>query len=291
MRKLIMTMTMLLLTVTVVTAQRSRGQRADDLLNKLELSNEQWSKIKTVRDKNRARMQQLRGQNDDRQHDRSEKKQIRQEANVEIQAILTPEQRQQLKTLRTERKAAFKSVGKKAMKAELKEHSNAKIKPVITAARARFDQVLSAEDRAVIERLRPIFTDKPGRKTMREGVDNPQRNLKSRASDQTDRKATSDAWKKDHASEIAELKALTSRYAAELKSLRKRMLPQRKQWRAEKREIAARYLPERSFAPDSERRKARKHGAKRTEDHPDSGSKQRKADGWPRRAAFLLIES
>lgn len=295
MRKVMMTMMVLLMAVTVATAQRGQGHKADNYLSELDLSTEQQAQVKAIREESSSQMRQLREKNQDQRPDRAAMKKMREDAGAKIQAVLTPEQRKKLETLKAERKAAWKAVDKEAMKADLKAHTETKVKPVIAAARARFDQVISAEDQVAIERLRPVFASKPGRKETRTAKDG-KKGQKPGDEERSERKAKMEQWKTDHASEIAKLKALTTKYATDLKSLQTRMVPQQKQWAKEKREIAARYLPEGVSSAEGQRGKARLHKGKSKDGNADNSKTQRKGDkegkenDWPRAAAFLLLK-
>lgn len=234
-------------------------------------------------------MKELHQQNPEQRPDRESMKKMRESAQAKVEAILTPEQRQKLESIKTERKAAWEAVDKKAMKAELKAHTDTKIKPVIAAARARFDQVISAEDQAAIERLRPVFADKPGRKAMRNGKKGEKPGEEEKAAN----KAKVEQWKTDHATEIAELKELTTKYKSDLKSLQERMAPQREQWAKEKREIAAKYLPEGAGSSKGRQAKARHKMGKEKSDKAGRSKAENKGDekeDWPRSSAFLLIK-
>lgn len=288
MRKLMMTMMLLLLAVTVATAQRGQSNRGEKLLAELDLTAEQQAQIEAIKEEGRAQMKELRQQNPEQRPDRASMKKMRESAEAKMQAILTPEQREKLATIKAERKAAWKSVDKEAMKADLKAHTETKIKPVIAAARARFDEVITTEDQAAIERLRPVFASKPVNKRMRGGQVRQQGEKPSEA-DRAARKATVEQWKTDHAAEIAELKALTAKYKAELTSLKETMAPQQEQWEKEKREIAARYLPEGGGSAKGRREKGKpgKAGRRKAE---TNGDKKGKTEDWPRTAAFLLMK-
>ena len=286
-----MTMMVLLLAVTVATAQRGQSQRGEDkLFSELNLTAEQQAQIKAIREEGRAEMKELRQQGSEQRPDRESMKKMRESAKEKVQAILTPEQRKKLDSLKAERKAALEAVDKKALKADLKAHTETKIKPVISAARARLDQVISAEDQAAIERLRPVFANKPGRKATRSGDKGKKPSEEERAAN----KAEAEQWKIDHATEIAELKALTAKYEADLKSMKDAMAPQREQWKKEKREIAARYLPEgaetspgRPEKAKHKRGKAKPGKANQRKTGASSGEKE----DWPRSSAFLLMKS
>lgn len=280
-----MTTMALLLAVSLLTGQRGQGQRGgNDLLSELNLTAEQQAQIKAIKAESRAQTKALHQDNEGERPDRAAYQEARKATATKIEAVLTAEQRQQLETIKAERKAAYKAVDKKALKAELEAHTNDKVKPVISAARAQFNQFISAEDQATLTRLRPVFASLPKRKA---GTNLGQ---KPTEAETTAHKAAVQQWKADHATEIEALKALTTKYDADLKRLQERMAPQRQQWSAEKREIMAKYLPE--GAADGRARKGRAdksrsdsaRGAKK-------GDRSGKGSEWPRSRAFLLMEA
>lgn len=291
-----MTLMVLLLAVTIATAQRGQRQGGGhDLLSELKLTTEQQAQIKAIREEGRAQMQEMRKQNPDQRPDREAMKKMHAAAQAKVEAVLTPAQREQLTAIKAERKAAWKAVDKKGMKAELKAHDETKVKPVISAARAQFDQFLSAEDKATLERLRPVFAARPNGKAGAEKGLGKAKGQKPSAADVAAKKATMEAWKTEHAAEIAELKTLTQKYAADLERLQERLQPQREQWAKEKREIISRYLPE-----NAERAKGKMAGVPRGgkagkangKGRPQGKERQNKKEheNWPRGAAFLLLK-
>jgi Spy/CpxP family protein refolding chaperone len=282
MRKLLMTATALLLTISVITAQRGQGQRGgNDLLSEIQLTTEQREQIKAITAESRAQTKVLRETNDGERPDRATHLEARKAMATKIEAVLTAEQRNQIDALKAERKAAYKFVDQKALKAALKAHTENEVKPVISAARAQFDQFISAEDHTALDRLRSVFASQPKRKA---GTKTDQKPTEAEMSAQ---KAAVQQWKTDHAAEITELKALTEKYDADLKRLQERMAPQRQQWVTEKREIMAKHLPE----GVDEGRKAKARSAR-----DDSGKADKKGDRkgeqgeWPRSRAFLLMK-
>jgi len=195
--------------------------------------------------------------------------------------------------MKAERKAAWKAVDKKGMKAALKTHHDTKVKPVISAARAQLDQFISAEDKATIERLRPIFEAKPKGKAGRRPGKGQAKGKKPSEADMAARKAAMKTWKEDHAEEIAELKVLTKKYAQDLKRIKKRLEPQHKQWGKEKRAIMDEYLPEGASERKHKGRKIRegksaKSKRKGAEQEKEKPGRKGHRD-WPRGAAFLLM--
>lgn len=289
-----MTMMVLLLAVTIATAQRGQGHRANHLISELNLTAEQQAQIKAIKEEGRASMREMRTQNPDQRPNREAMKKMFEASQAKVEAVLTAEQRKKLAALKAERKASWEAVDKKGMVAALKEHQETKVKPVISAARSQMEQFISAEDKAALDRLRPVFAAKPKGKAGRRGGKGQARREKPSEADLTAKKAAMKTWKEDHAEEIAELKALTKKYAVDLKRIKERMAPQQEQWRKEKREIATSYLPEGAKNAKRKGKKGRK--AKRAmgkRKGPQSGKeKQGKEarEGWPQGAAFLLMK-
>lgn len=285
-----MTMMVLLLAVTVATAQRGQRQGSHGLPSELKLTTEQQEQIKAIKQEGRAQMQEIRKQNPDQRPDREAMKKMREASQEKLDAILTPEQRKQLAAIKTERKTAWKAVDKKAIKADLKQHTETKVKPVIAAARAQFNQFLSTEDQAALDRLRPIFSAKPKGKASH-GKGKAKGDKPSEA-DITAKKEAMKAWKADHASDIAELKALTKKYAVDLERIQERMKPQQEQWSKEKREIMSSHLPEGAKRGKGKSPRARKGKAEngKRKGHRQGKGKKTEGGDWPRGAAFLLMK-
>ncbi|TXF85652.1 hypothetical protein FUA23_20360 [Neolewinella aurantiaca] len=294
MRKLMMTMMALLFAVTVATAQRGPAHRGNDLLSELNLTAEQQEQIKAIKQEGAAQMKELREQNPDQRPDREAMKKMREASQAKVEAVLTTEQKQQLEALKAERKAARDSVDKEALKAELKAHNETKVKPVIAASRAQFDQFISAEDKAALDRLRPIFESKPEGKAGKRGHRKAKEEKPSEA-DREARKSAMETWKTEHADDIAELKALTEKYSDDIKRVQESMKPQREQWAKEKREIMEKYLPEGAAKAKGKKAGARKgkgkEGAKAEGKGKGKRSGKQDARGdWPKGAAFLLMK-
>ncbi len=285
-----MTMMVLLLAVTIATAQRGQGKRGDNLAA-LKLTTEQQAQIKAIKEEGRAQMKAMRAENPEQRPSREAMKEMREASQAKVEAVLTTEQREQLANMKAERKAAWKAVDKEAMKAELKQHTETKVKPVISAARAQFDQFISAEDKAALDRLRPVFANKPKGKNKGKARMGRGKEGKPSEADRAAQKAVVETWKTNHAAEIAELKALTKKYAEDLKRIQDRMAPQRQQWGEEKRAITEKYLPE-----GAQKARGGKQGARKGKE-PKQGKRARKGEGkrtekgdWPKGAAFLLMK-
>lgn len=289
-------MTLLLLAATVTFAfaqpdQRGergpRGERGENLLEELDLSQEQQEQIKAIRMESRKETQALRASGADERPDREKMMAIREKSSKAIDAVLTPAQRETLAAKKEARKEAWKSVDKKGMKAELAAFQKEKVKPVLAAARAQFDQHLTAEDKIEIERLRTVFADKPGHKVKgkakgkgKAGTVTPEARKESKEA----HKAAMEAWKTEHAADIASLETLTGKYEAELGRVRDIIDPLTKGWKVEQREIMEKYIPEGAGRKGGA--KARKKGGKQGKaPHRGGKGKSSKKGG-----AFLLMK-
>ncbi|WP_020569483.1 Spy/CpxP family protein refolding chaperone [Neolewinella persica] len=304
MRKLMMTALFLLIAVSIVAAQPGQGKKGTkkpDLYSQLDLTAEQQEQIKTIKMEARTKAKASREQAQETKPDRTAMKQLREENRQAIEAVLTPVQKEKLAKVRAERKAAWESVDKAAMKQEMKAHQENEVIPVIKAARGQLNQFISAEDQEALVRLREVF------KTQRQTNLRGQKEAGSRAQRPTPEqmenvKAERLAWREAHSTEITELKALTTKYEADLKRIQARLQPQMEAWQKEKKEIMRSYLPE--DAPQkAESNRSGKPGQGTAQKH--RGHKPGKADGkdsakrsgiaggkggWPKAAAFLLME-
>lgn len=305
MRKLMMTTMVLLLAITIVAAQPGqgkRGQHKQNLYSQLDLTAEQKEQIKTIKTEARAKAKAAREQIRESKPDRSAMKNFREENRQAIEAVLTPEQKEKLAKFVAERKAARESVDKEAIKQDLKAHRENKVAPVIKAARGQLNQFVSAEDQLALNRLREVFKNKPGAKQGgHKAAGTP--GQRPTSAQLEERKAAGKAWREAHAEDIAELKVLTTKYQADLKRIQTRLQPQMEAWAKEKREIVRSHLPEDAHqkAGSDRAKRPRKDKAQRREGHkPDKmkgkdGAKKKagkagRKGGWPKAAAFLLME-
>lgn len=251
MQRLLITLIAVLVITATATAQRGRAGMD---LRPLDLSEEQKTEIKEIRTAAKARAQALRPA-DSEAPDREALRAIKEESRKAILEVLTPEQRAKMETQRAARKEAWEQVNKKAMRADLKAHREAEVMPVLRAARAQLDEFIEAEDRATIDRLRSVFAGREGKKAMRPrgGRRAPVPGEKVEA-----HQKKVEAWRSEHAEDIATLKALTEKYREDIVRIHERLAPQMKTWGDEKRAIVNKYLPEalqREQKPHSQGRK------------------------------------
>lgn len=277
-----MTATMLLFAASFVLAQPGRGQRGQDkpdLYSELNLTAEQQEQIKTIRMEAREKAKATATAPGTRP-DRESMRKMKEETGKAIEAVLTPAQREQLTKLKAERKAALQSVDKQAIQSELKQYHANEVAPVLKAARGQLNQFISAEDQASLERLRGVFATKPGADRMGKAG---QERSRPTEEEMAAKKAEHKAWREAHAADIAELKALTTKYQADLDRVQQRLQPEMDKWAKERQEIVKSHLPEDAPA----------HAGKRGERKPQRGHGKQGGEGhqgWPKASAFLLMK-
>ena len=266
---------LLFLATSLLSAQPERGRHHKAFAD-LDLTEAQRTEMATIRKETRERIKTLRAADEP---DREAIHELRKATRARFEAVLTTEQREQLAAKRAARKAALEQVDKEALRQDLKAHRSERVEPVLRAARAQFDKQLSAEDRAAVDRLRGVFASKPGRGDRPAGKQG-----RPSEQDRADRKARMQAWRAEHATELAELKALVTKYEQELTRVEELLAPQRAAWRTERREIRQSHLPEelRRERPGKARKAAARKGQK---------GRSGKRGGKRGYGAFLLMKA
>ena len=275
--KLSLTLMALLLVTVSAFAQRRGGE----LFRELELTTEQQTQVEAIRKDTRAKLEELRANGKGREANREQARAIMKEGHKASLAVLTPEQRDQLKAKKEDRQAAWKAVDKNALRAELKAYRETEIEPVLRAARGQLDRYISAEDQQEIERLRAVFADRPKARDRGERpADRPERGEREKLREQ--HKAAAREWREEHRADIEALKELTTSYQTELERAAKSLEGRRATWRKETKAIRDKYLPE-GRRPGKANRKAGKD--RKQSRHGDDRIKAMKA------GAFLLMRS
>ena len=128
---------------------RDGGARLERLADDLELTSGQREELKTIRDEQRAASRALGAEGSGSDDTARERRDLMRQSRQRMMAVLTPDQRERLRTLRDER------TDKRAdMRSELKAHRQNTILPELRTLRAEFDAELNAEERATIDTLR-----------------------------------------------------------------------------------------------------------------------------------------
>ena len=262
MRQLILT-TLLVLSTALAFAQPGRGQDKN-VFSELNLTEQQQTTIAAIRKDSRDQMQALR-QGGERP-DRATMQKLRQDTRAKMEAVLTPEQRTQLAAQRAERKQQRKNVDREALRADLQAHRAEEVEPVLRAARGRLNELITAEDKVAIERLRGVYATRPARKAAggRAAGDDSARQAQREEAKQ---------WREAHADDIAELQALTEKYRTEIDRVQERLQPNAEQWKAERRAIAEEHV-----------------GDKKRKGQRNNKGAKGENKGWQKAGAFLLLK-
>ncbi len=143
---------LLLLTLTTMSAQ-SGNRSGDRLLDQLDLSPDQRSQIEEIRAEVKAEIWRLREDKTISEDARRERREmIREKSRNEISSILTPEQQDQYRALRDEKRGQRKtnrSHGQRKLSSEQRE--------AMKASDARISEALSRSERKFLESLQPRF--------------------------------------------------------------------------------------------------------------------------------------
>ncbi|MCB9052827.1 MAG: T9SS type A sorting domain-containing protein [Lewinellaceae bacterium] len=196
----------------------------------------------------------------------------------ELDKVLTEEQQSKLEDIKAERRARHKEhmekVDREGLREELKAYRDQNIHPVMLRQRAKLEEKISAQDKAVIAELRPKF--EASRQEMEQLKQNPDHSRE-------DFKALRESNKEDHEA----LKALVEKYNGDIEALLSEVKPQQEKWHQDMRAIHEKYAP----APE-EGRGRQKEGRKGMDRHPGQQPHpgMHPHGGSMRKGHFLLLD-
>ena len=276
---------------TTLSAQPHRGHRAGPFqaleqwkteLNLTEAQQAQLEALKPAFEKSLADLK-------DKEFDSPEAHKeafhgLMQEYKTSIGQILTEEQKAMLEAKRAERREGrqdrMKKVDKKGLHQEMKAYRDQNIHPVMLQQRAKLEQKISAEDKALIAKLRNQF--EANRQEMEQLKQNPGH---SREDFQ--------ALREGHKEERAALKGLVEKYDKEIDALLTEVKGQQGQWHKDMQAIHEKYAPGREEGPSKKGEGRRGKGEKQMRHpghhphpgmHPDGDGKEM------RKGHFLLLD-
>jgi len=235
-----------------------RGERGpipiEKLQEELDLTDEQVTQLEQLRDETRQAVQGLR-KNGER--NREEMRTLLAAQKEKAAQVLTAEQRNQLEQLRAEKGPRWSEEDRAQLKAEVQAYRQNNIDPVLQQQRAKLEEKISPQNKALIAELRSLRPEKGERPS-----EEQREAMRTRQDD---------------------ISYLLTTYKAEIRSLFEDIKPQAEQWRSDLKAIHEQYRPE--DAPAKNRAKGRKNGRKRGQ--PD-GSRHDDM-GWLRPLHFLLM--
>ncbi len=264
-----------------------RGPRGKDLDTEklkaeLQLSEQQVEQIEALTSEQREQMQALREQEfENREDKRAAMKEIHTAYQNGLAEILNDEQEMKLKSIRQEarsrRKARAQEFGqqRKAARTEMGEYRMENIQPVILEQRAKLESKISAEDKALIAKLRAQKPERPKR------LDNPTMEERNAA------KKDYEARREEMKAHREQVKALIETYESDIDALFAEIQPQIEEWKQDMKEIAEEHRPERKEkrAEGESARKGKKGKAGKRGKGKHKGERAMLS-----KAAFLLLD-
>jgi len=265
-----------LLLTLVLSAQRPHHDPIERFKSELQLSPEQESALQAIREKYRARYEELKA--DDSLEGAARREafhEMRKAQRAEVEKVLTEEQ---LELLRSKREAHEPPHHKprfgerdelRDMHREMKAYHETEILPVLRAQRAKLEERLEPADRETIAKLRQSFEElkalkKAFRDSKKRGEEPSEELLEKRK-----------AWGETHRANHETLKALAEKYGPDIDRLMEEIAEAHERWRSDLENIREKYLPEDAPPPHHRRR-----GWKGKLEEP----------GLMRKSRFLLLE-
>lgn len=272
-------LTLLLGFTTLIYAQRPGGPgQLRELLEQLDLTETQQEQLRALHAAQRTEAKALREREfADPAERRAAQRALRQTGKTALEAILTEDQRIELRALLAARRAERPRPDRKALREDVRAYRQDHIQPVMRAQRAKLEPLLSAADRALIDELRPKA--KAARRTLSEQL----KALKAerRPGEPVDRarvRAQREALEAEYATELAQLQALVERYTADIDRLLAEVDSEQLRWKDELHELVEEHR--------GERRPRRPH-AERGAEHPRKDKRPRMEN--LKKAQFLLL--
>ena len=206
----------------------------DNMVEKLELSEDQVTQLEALKSAHKADLQQLKEASADT-NKREAMKELRKKHKEELKALFTDEQQAKFEIIKKEKREEHKAFreanrGKfKEVRSQLNSYKNNNITPVILAERQNFDKLLTNDEKARLAQIRTALAEhKAERKATRKG--------KEGARPQGPRK------KHHRRGALSEsdrdfVKSLSEKYESELQAISEKLQPQKEQWKNDMKEI------------------------------------------------------
>ncbi len=231
-------------------AQHKGEARMEKMQTELDLSDQQVADIKSIHEKYRGEMKNLRSSENP---DKKTIQNLRTKKEAAILDLLTEEQAALYQTKKASKGKANRgkrahSEQKKALKAELKAYNAQEVKPVLLQKRNEFEAKLSDEDKAEIADLRAAFKSlkkgphkKMDRGNRSEGLQKDQKLAGAKKKGGKKHKGFKKAMAENPELEQRTM-ALLNKHSKALKKVDRQLAPLKKQWEADKQNILAKHL-------------------------------------------------
>ena len=302
-RKMLATTLMMLAAFATLQAQdrpgpqnKQRGERMEQLLDKLELSDQQREQVKALQEEFRQEFMEFRQEmqaGPDPQK-RQQRRELMEKHQAELMEILSPEQRARLESLREERQASRRErmekmrEAHKPMREEMQSFHRETVRPAIQELRADFDRVLTENERVEIEAIRQKMREfrKEHRSDSLQHHGRKGRHGQLGEQQQQQREVLQTQF----AEEFKTLEGIADKYKSELDAVRQKMDELQKEWREEREEIREQFMKE---SADSLRHHRGRHraGAEAEQGHGHHGKHHEEGRAGKRPELLFLLMS
>ena len=218
---------LLLLTAGFSFAQRG-GDRLERMQEELDLTAAQTEQLTQINEEFRKQRETLRATRfADEEARRTAARELRRKHRTAVKSVLTEEQQQRARELKKQhheqRRAHRNSPEAKAKRAEVNAYKEKNVVPVLRAQRAKL--TVAAEDEILLQQLRSGMEQ---RKAERE---------KLREASPEERRAARERMRGSDTEQRELARSLVSKYEFQINALMQEIEPQRKQWKADIRNI------------------------------------------------------
>jgi Spy/CpxP family protein refolding chaperone len=242
-------------------ARPPRAEKMEQMRADLELTDEQVAQIKAIHARYRPEKKELRDAELKDPALEARRKQIREEEQMAIKAVLTPAQQVRFEELRKERRVG----AHEPMSPAQRQYFQEQVLPTLQAQRLKLESAISSADKATIDRLRGELQ---ALRETRKGEQPRDARQADTPPSEADR-ARMEAFHAKRQAIMAEAGSVAERYQAQIKALHEEVKPQLERFRAE---MEAMRPAQPADAPQGKER------------HKGAGKKQMEA------ARFLLMD-
>ncbi len=227
-----------LLMSTIALAQRGHrgamrpGLPLDRLEMIIDLTEEQKEQLAAVEATTKSQLNVLRDSTFESSVVKREAvKAILEDTREQVETILTEEQKEQLQANREKRLARREmrkdTTARRNLKQELDAYRNENIHPVMLAQRAKLEEILTAEDKAIIAQLRESRADK-----------------RENSKRQRSRRRAKAHHRGGNEENRATIKSLLDKYKDDIQALMDEVKPQAELWKEDIQKILEKYRPD-----------------------------------------------
>ncbi len=220
-----------------------------DMQAELQLTEEQMGQLGELKTAFEQEMQELKGQDfESREEHHQAFQALAAKYKGKLDKVLTEEQLAKVEAMKAERRERhqerMKKVDMEGLHQEMKAYRDKNIHPVMLQQRAKLEEKISAEDKALLNELRPKFeANRREMEQLRQGPNHSREDFK--------------ALREENKEEREALKGLVDKYSEDIDALLAEIKDQQEQWHKDMRAIHEKY------APAPEEGQGRKRGDKK----------------------------